>query len=112
MLLRSEKIELAKDQQIRLVNVKRGIRGFTTVPSALYLELGLTYSWLLDQGAPSPRSSADVYWIPIPNYSRTWRTLTSWPTNAAKPRRLVEAVVSDPSRSDLSAKALDIYAQT
>jgi protein O-mannosyl-transferase len=112
VLLRSEKIELAKDEQLRQANAKRGIPAFTTVPSALYLELGLTYARLLDSQSALAAFERGRVLDPNPELLKNLAdayVLAGEPNKAAA--ALVEAVVADPGRSDLSARALDVYAQ-
>lgn len=111
-LLRSEKIELAKDEQLRLMNTQRGIGGFTTVPSALYLELGLTYSRLHDSTNALAAFERGRLLDPNPDLLQHLADayVVSGERNKAA-AALIEAVVADPGRADLSAKALDLYAQ-
>jgi tetratricopeptide (TPR) repeat protein len=111
-LLRSEKIELAQDERNRLLNAKRGMPGLTFVPSALYLQMGLTYTRLAD-----PQRALEAF--------ERGRMLDANPDlleqlaeayRAAGDRRqaaaaLVEAVAVDPSRYGLTAKLLELYTE-
>jgi tetratricopeptide (TPR) repeat protein len=111
-LLCSEKIEQAYDEQLRLSNAKRRIRGFTTVPSVLYLELGLIYSRLHDSRNALAAFERGRLLDPNPDLLKN---LADAYLSAGAPGKaaaaLVEAVVADPGRADLSAKALDVFAQ-
>jgi tetratricopeptide (TPR) repeat protein len=111
-LLRSEKIELAQDERNRLANAKRGIPGLTFMPSALYVQMGLTYTRLSD-----PQHA-------LASFERG-RTMDANPDlleqlaeayRAAGDRRkaaaaLVEAVAVDPSRYALTSKLLELYTE-
>ena len=111
-LLRSEKIELAQDERNRLLNAKRGMPGLTFAPSALYLQMGLTYTRLAD-----PRHAMAAF--------ERGRMLDANPDlleqlaeayRAAGDRRqaaaaLVEAIAEDPGRYALTSKLLELYSE-
>jgi hypothetical protein len=111
-LLRSEKIDLAWDEQYRTENRVRGKPGLTSLPSKLYLELGRAYLRLSDR----PHA--------LEAFERG-RTLESLPElleelasayRAAGDLRkaalaLVEALAVDPSRIELASKLVEIYGQ-
>jgi protein O-mannosyl-transferase len=111
-ILRSEKIELAQDERNRLLNAKRGMPGLTFLPSAVYLQMGLTYTRLAD-----PQHALAAF--------ERGRVLDANPDlleqlaeayGAAGERRkaaaaLVEAVAEDPSRYALTSKVLELYTE-
>jgi tetratricopeptide (TPR) repeat protein len=111
-LLRSEKIELARDEQLRVSNARRGILGFITIPSVLYLELGQTYGRLHDSARALDAFERGRALDPDPDLLKN---LADAYLAAGEPGKaaaaLVEAVVADPGRADLSARAVDVYAQ-
>jgi len=111
-LLRSEKIELALDEENRLYNARRGKPGLTFVPSQLYLQMGRTYMRLSD-----PRQALAAF--------ERGRKLESDPDlleelasayRAAGDRRkaaiaLVEALAVDSSRFQLQSQLVDLYSE-
>jgi protein O-mannosyl-transferase len=111
-LLRSEKIELAQDERNRLLNAQRGIPGLTFVPSALYLQMGLTYTRLSDPqhalAAFERGRILDANPDLLEQLAEAYRAAGDRRKVAAA---LVEAVAEDPSRNALTAKLLDLYAE-
>jgi protein O-mannosyl-transferase len=111
-LLRSEKIELAQDRRVRLLNASRGKPGLTFVPSALYLQMGITFERLSD-----PRHALAAF-----ERGRTLDTNAELleqladAYRAAGDRRkaaatLVEAIAEDPSRDALTSKLVELYSE-
>lgn len=111
-LLRSEKILLAQDERYRMENAKRGMPGLSFLPSALYLEIGRTYTRLSDphhaleafERGRSLESDPDL----LEELASAYRT-------AGDPRKaaiaLVEAMAVDPSRAPLSSKLVELYGE-
>jgi tetratricopeptide (TPR) repeat protein len=111
-LLRSEKIELAQDERNRRLNAKRGKPGLTFTPSALYLQLGLTYTRLGDPqhalAAFERGRSFDANPDLLEQLAEAYRAAGDRRKAAAA---LVEAVAEDPGRYALTAKLLDLYTE-
>jgi tetratricopeptide (TPR) repeat protein len=111
-LLRSEKIELSQDESGRLENVREGKRLFTIVPSALYLELGRTYSRLSDaphalaafEQGRKLESDPDL----LEEAASAYIAAGDLRKAAAA---LVEALAVDASRVQLSSKLVELYAK-
>ena len=112
-LLRSEKIELAQDKRNRLLNAKRGMPGLTFVPSALYLQMGVTYTRLSDPqhalAAFERGRILDANPDLLEQLAEAYRAAGDRRKAAAA---LVEAVAEDPTRNALTAKLLDLYTET
>jgi len=111
-LLRSEKIELAQDQRNRVLNAKRGMPGLTFAPSALYLQMGLTYTRLADPqhalAAFERGRVLDANPDLLEQLAEAYRAAGDRRRAAAA---LVEAVAEDPSRNALTSKLLDLYTE-
>jgi tetratricopeptide (TPR) repeat protein len=111
-LLRSEKIELAQDERNRLLNAKRGMPGLTFVPSAVYLQMGLTYTRLSDPqhalAAFERGRVLDANPDLLEQLAEAYRAAGDRRKAAAA---MVEAVAEDPSRNALTAKLLDLYSE-
>jgi tetratricopeptide (TPR) repeat protein len=111
-LLRSEKILLAQDEMYRQQNASRGKPGLSFMPSALYLELGRTYTRLSDsrhaveafERGRSLESDPDL----LEELSSAYRA-------AGDPRKaaiaLVEAIAVDPNRASLGSKLVELYGE-
>jgi protein O-mannosyl-transferase len=111
-ILRSEKIELAQDERNRLLNAKRGMPGLTFAPSALYLQMGLTYTRLAD---PQHALAAFERGRVLDANPDLLEQLAEAYHAAGDLRRaaaaLVEAAAEDPGRYALTAKLLDWYTE-
>ena len=109
-LLRSEKIELAQNESNRAAT--RGKRLFTITPSALYLELGRTYSRLSD--APHALIAFEQG-RKLESDPDLLEELGSAYIAAGDPRKaaiaLVEALAVDASRVQLTSKLVELYAK-
>jgi len=110
--LRSEKIELAQDEETRLANAKQGKPGLTFVSSDLYLQMGLTYLRLSDPQRALTAFERGRVLDPNPDLLEQLADAYS----AAGDRRkaaaaLVEAMALDPNRPALTGKLLELYAQ-
>jgi protein O-mannosyl-transferase len=112
-LLRSEQIDLAKDERDRLLNAKRGIEGFTHIPSALYLQMGIAYSRLHD---PERAVSAFERGRVLDPNAALLEQLGDAYGAAGEPRKaaaaFIEAMALDPGRAGLGPKVLDLYRQS
>jgi tetratricopeptide (TPR) repeat protein len=111
-VLRSEKIELAQDERNRLLNAKRGMPGLTFLPSALYLQMGLTYARLADPqhalAAFERGRMLDANPDLLEQLADAYRAAGDRRKAAAA---LVEAVAEDPSRYALTSKLLELYTE-
>ena len=111
-LLRSEKLELAQDEIHRAENASRGKPGLTFVPSALYLQMGLTYQKLGD-----PRRALEAFerGRALESEPELLEELASAYGAAGDTRKaamaLVEALAVDPSRMRLATKLVELYSQ-
>jgi tetratricopeptide (TPR) repeat protein len=108
--LRSERIEVAQDQRVRLLNASRGKPGLTFVPSALYLQMGIAYTRLSDPkhalAAYERGRALDTNSELLEQLADTYRTAGDSRKAAAT---LVEAIAEDPSRYALTSKLLELY---
>ncbi len=111
-LLRSERIELAQDERNRLLNAKRGMPGLTFLPSALYLQMGMTYSRLADPqhalAAFERGRVLDANPDLLEQLAEAYRAAGDRRKAAAA---LVEAVAEDPGRYALTSKLLELYTE-
>jgi tetratricopeptide (TPR) repeat protein len=111
-LLRSQRIELAQDERNRQLNARRGMKGLTFVPSALYLQMGLTYTRLSDPqhalAAFERGRMLDANPDLLEQLAEAYRAAGDRRKAAAA---LVEAEAEDPARYALTAKLLDLYAE-
>jgi tetratricopeptide (TPR) repeat protein len=111
-LLRSEKMELARDERYRTENAARGIPGITALNGKLYLRLGRAYSRLAD----APRALAALErGRELESAPDLLEELASAYRAAGEPRRaaqaLVESLAMDPNRPATAAALVDLYAQ-
>jgi tetratricopeptide (TPR) repeat protein len=111
-LLRSEKMELARDQRYRAENAARGIPGITSLNGKLYLNLGRAYSRLAD----APRAlDALERGRALDSAPELLEELAAAYRAAGESRRaaqaLVEALAMDPNRPATAATLVDLYAQ-
>jgi tetratricopeptide (TPR) repeat protein len=111
-LLRSEKIELAQDEMHRQENARLGKPGLTFMPSALYLQMGLTYQKLADPGralAAFERGRA------LESDPELLEELASAYSDAGDTRKaamaLVEALAVDATRMRLASKLVELYSK-
>jgi tetratricopeptide (TPR) repeat protein len=111
-LLRSEKILLAQDDKYREENARRGKPGLTFIPSVVYLELGRTYIRLSE-----PRKAIEAFerGRSLESDPDVLEELASAYRAAGDPRKaaiaLVEALSVDSSRTQLSAKLVELYGE-
>jgi tetratricopeptide (TPR) repeat protein len=110
--LRSEKIELAQDRRVRLLNQSRGKPGLTFVPSALYLQMGITYARLSDPqhalAAFERGRGLDTNPDLLEQLADAYRAAGDLRKAAAT---LVEAIAEDPSRYALTSKLFELYTE-
>jgi tetratricopeptide (TPR) repeat protein len=111
-LLRSEKIDLAQDRTIRLANEKRGLPGLTSLSSALYLHLGLTYQRL---GDPQRALAAFEKGSTLDVNAALLKHLADAYQDAGDPHQaaiaLVEALAIDSSPDALTGKLVELYSK-
>jgi tetratricopeptide (TPR) repeat protein len=109
-LLRAEKILVAQDERYRLENARRGHPGLTDMPSALYLELGRTYTRLEDSQHALEAFERGRLLAPDPD---VLEELASAYSAAGHPHEaaiaLVEALSVDPNRTQLTSKLVEVY---
>jgi tetratricopeptide (TPR) repeat protein len=111
-LLRSEKILRAQDDKYRDENARRGKPGLTFIPSVVYLELGRTYSRLSEpkkaieafERGRSLESDPDV----LEELASAYRADGDLRKAALA---LVEAMSVDSSRTQLTSKLVELYAE-
>jgi tetratricopeptide (TPR) repeat protein len=109
-LLRSEKIELAQDESGRAENIRRGRAQLTSVPSALYLEMGRTYLRLSDarlalaafERGRRLESDPDI----LEEVAAAYNSAGDLRKAATA---LVEALAVDSSRVQLTPKLVELY---
>ena len=112
-LLRSEQIDLAKDDRDRLLNARRGMEGFAHIPSALYLQLGVVYTRLHD--SDSALAAFERGRVLDPNAELLEQLGDAYATTGDRHKAaaaLIEAMALDPGRASLAAKVLSLYQQS
>ena len=111
-LLQSEKIELAQDVVHREENARLGKPGLSFVPSALYLQMGLTYQKL---GDPGRALEAFERGRTLESDPELLEELASGYDAAGDARKaamaLVEALAVDAGRMRLASKLVELYSK-
>ncbi|MGP8247134.1 MAG: protein O-mannosyl-transferase TMTC1-related protein [Bryobacteraceae bacterium] len=109
-LLRSEKIELARDDLYRRENAARGRPGLVFLPADLYLELGRTYLSLSDSARALAAFERGRHLESDPDLLEELAALYRQAGNQrAAAQALIEALAVDPSRVQIGPSLVELY---